>query len=65
LDDHASPEFIKEKVIVPYIKKHPVSLVDAILAYAGETSSNVKFLLAKNEQLAKNLQASRKEVEQL
>lgn len=36
------------------------------MAYAGSASLNVKYLMAENEQqLAKNLQAARKEAEQL
>jgi len=47
------------------IRKHPIAITEAILAYAVEASSNVQYLVAKNEQLVKNLKASREEVEQL
>lgn len=55
LDDHASLAFIKERVIVSDTRKHPNAIVKAILAYEGETRSNVQYLMAKNEQLAHNL----------
>lgn len=64
-DDHASPAFIKERVIVSDTKKHPIAISEANLAYAGETRSNVQCLMTENEQLEKNLQASRHKVEQL
>jgi len=55
-DDYTSPTFIKEMVIVSDTKKYPTSLVEASLTYAGATSSNVKFMLAENEKMAKNLE---------
>ena len=58
-DDHRSPAFMKERVIVSSVRKHPVALVDTTLAYVGDTSSNVKFLLSKNEKIEKNLQDAR------
>jgi len=51
---------MKERVIVSDVKKHLVSMVDATLGYAGAMSTNVKFLLAENEQMEKNLQVARK-----
>lgn len=63
LDDHTSPTFIKERVIVSNTRQHPTALTEANLAYAGETTSNVKYAMAKNEQMTKNLYASRKEAE--
>lgn len=65
LDDHISLEFMKEMVIVSNTRKHLATFPDAILAYTGVTTSNVKFLLAKDEQLENNLQPTRQEVEQL
>ena len=47
------------------VRKNPNSLANATLAYGGATRSNVKFLLAENEQMEKNLQASTQEEEQL
>ena len=65
MNDHTSPTFIKERVIVLDTRKHPTTLTKAILAYAGATSSNVKFLLVENQQMEKNLQVVRKEAEKL
>ena len=58
-DDHTSPEFMKERVIVSDVRKRPSTMTNATMAYARATSSNVKFLLAENKQMAKNLQATR------
>jgi len=55
LDDHTSPTFIKERVIVSDTRNHPTALDEAILSYGGEKSSNVKYLMDENEKLAKNL----------
>lgn len=63
-NDHVSPAFMKERVIMPDVRKHPVAMVDATMAYGRATSSNVKFLLAENEQIAKNLQAARQKAKQ-
>lgn len=53
--NHMSPAFIKERVIVSDVRKHPTSMADATFSYAGATSSNVKFVLVENEQMTKNL----------
>jgi len=50
---------MKERVIVLDVRNHPITIVNATMTYVGATSSNVKFMLAKNEQMAKNLQAGR------
>ena len=65
LDDHTLPTFIKERVIVLDTRQHPTALAEAGLAYARETSSNVKFLLAENEKIANNLKVVRKHAKQL
>lgn len=62
--DHTSFAFVKERVIVSDVRKNSVTMVDATLAYVGATHSNVKFMLAKNEQMAEKLQVDRKELEQ-
>lgn len=54
---------MKERVIVLDVKKNLVSIEDATLAYA-KPSSNVKFLLAENEKMAKNLQVAREKAKQ-
>ena len=54
---------MKERVIVSNVRNHLVAMVDATMAYERATSSNSKFLLAENEHMAKNLQASRQKVE--
>lgn len=43
-NDHASPALMKERVIASDVRKHPFTMVDATMAYARATSSNVKFL---------------------
>jgi len=62
LDDHASSAFIEERVIVSNTRKHPTSIAEASLAYAGETSSNVQYLTTEKEQLENNSQATKKEI---
>lgn len=64
-DDHTSLAFIMEWVIMSETRKHPASLVEDILAYARETSSNVKYLMFENEQLEKNMHVAKKEAEKL
>ena len=39
--------------------KHPITLADATRAYAEATSSSVRFLIAENEQMAKELQTTK------
>ncbi len=39
--------------------KHPTTLVDATRAYAEANSSSVRFLIAKNERMAKDLQTAK------
>lgn len=46
---------MKERVIVPDVRKHLVAIADATVAYVGAASSNFKFLLVENEHKAKNL----------
>ena len=55
LDDHATPTFIKERVIMSDTRKHPTSISQATLAYAGATNSNVQYLTTESEKLGKNL----------
>lgn len=52
-------------MIVSDTRKNPTTISQANLAYAGETSSNVQYLMVKNEKLEKNLQATRKEVKKI
>ena len=63
-DDHVSPTFMKEMVTVLDVRRHLIAMADATMSYAGATSLNAKFLLAENEQTAKNLQAARKKAKQ-
>lgn len=58
-DDHVSHAFMKERVIVSDVRKHPVFMANATLDYTRAMSSNVKFLLAEIEQTKKNLQLAR------
>ena len=41
------------------VRKHPTALVDATKAYAEATSSSVRFLIAENKHMAKELQSTR------
>lgn len=59
MDDQATPAFMKERVIVSDVRKHPVVTVDATKAYAEATSSNVKLLLVENDQREKELQVAK------
>ena len=54
---------MKERVIVPYVRKHTVAMADATMAYVGATSSNVKFMLEENEHIPKNFQVARQKSE--
>lgn len=51
-------------MIVLDLRRHPTALADANKAYAEATSSSVKFLIAENEHMVKDLQATRKREEQ-
>ncbi len=42
------------------VRKHPVSFADATRVYAESTSSSLDFLIAKNEQIVKELQVAKK-----
>jgi len=64
-DVHVSPVQFEEKVIVFNVRRHPAALADATRAYAEATSSSVRFLKAKNEHMAKELQAAKQGEEQL
>lgn len=57
--DHASPTFMKERVIMSDVRNHLNSMEYSTKAYAKATRSNVKFLLAENDQMEKDLQEAR------
>ena len=63
-DDHASPAHMEKMVIVSYVRRHPVALADASKAYEEATSSTVKFLLAENARMEKDLQEAMQRTEQ-
>lgn len=63
LDDLAYPSFIRERMIVTGTRINTGSIVVTNLAFTSALKSNTKYLMAKNKQLEKNLQAFRKEVE--
>lgn len=46
------------------VHRHPTSLDDATKAYVEATNSSVILLIAENENMAKELQASKKREEQ-
>ena len=54
-DEHASPAHFEERVIVSDVRIHPTALVDTTKAYIEATSSSVKFLIAKNDRMAKEM----------
>lgn len=56
LDLHVSPTHFQEWVIVSDVCKHLVTFPYATKAYAEATDSNVRFLIAENKHMAKELQ---------
>ena len=46
-------------MIVSDVHKHPTALADATRAYVEATSSSVRFLIAENERMAKELQTTK------
>lgn len=59
LDVHSSPVNFQEWVIMSYVHKHLISLVDATQAYIKATNSCVRFLIDENECMAKELQVAK------
>ena len=55
---------LEEPVIMSYVWRHPVTLDDATKAYAEAMSLSVKFLIAENERMSKELKAIRQIEEQ-
>jgi len=47
-------------VIVTNVHKYPASLANATRVYVKATSSSVRFLIPKNEQMAKEIQFAKK-----
>lgn len=56
---------ILKNMIMSNVRKHPAKLVDATKAYAEATISSVRFLIADNECMAKELQSTKKGEEQV
>ena len=54
-DDHASPTFIRERVIVVDSNKNPNSISEANSAFVGAERSNTQYLMAHNKKLAQKL----------
>ena len=63
-DVHVSPAEFEERVIVSDVRRHPAALVDSTKSYVEATSSIVRFLIAENEHMAKELQVAKKGGEQ-
>ncbi len=61
LDDHESPAFIREREIVTDTREHPNAISEANLAFVRATRSIIQYLMAKNDKLAQNLQATMKD----
>ena len=55
MEDCTYPTKVEERVNVTNVHKHPVALADATIVYAKAASSSVHFLIAENEQMAKEL----------
>lgn len=62
-EDHTSLVHIEERVIVSNVRRHPTTMVEASQAYVEATSSAVKFLIAENDRMAKDLQEARQKIE--
>jgi len=58
-DVHVSPVQSEERVIMSDVHRHPAMLTDATKSYAKATSSTVRFLIAENERMAKELQVAK------
>ena len=58
MDDHASPAFNRERVIVPDTNKNPNSIFEAKLDFTGVVKYNTQYLMAENKNLVQNIQAS-------
>lgn len=54
-----SPAQVEEQVIVNDVWKYPVALADETKVYAEPTSSSVRFLIAENEWMEKELQTTK------
>jgi len=55
LNGHASPAHMEERVIVLDVRRHLAAMANASKAHAKARSSTVKFLLAENDRMAKDL----------
>lgn len=58
MEDHASPTFTRERVIVVDTSKNPNVIIEANLAIGGATRLNTQYLMAKNKKLEQNLEVS-------
>ena len=56
-DDHAATAFVGERVIVVDTMNNPNVIIEANVAFAGASRSNIHYLMIENEKLAQNLQA--------
>ena len=52
---HVSPAYFEEQVIMPNVHRHLATLANGTKAYVKATSSSVRFLIAENEHMAKEL----------
>lgn len=57
--DQTSPEQVEEQVIITDVNKDPTTLVDATRVYEKATSFSVRFLIAMNEWMEKELQVAK------
>ena len=58
-EDQTYPLQVEKRVIVSDVRKQLAILADATRVYAEATSSSVHFLIAKNEQMEKELQMAK------
>lgn len=64
-NDLTHPIFIKKKVIKMGTKNNPKAIFGTKFTFVGDSKSNTKYLIVQNRKMEKNLEASRKQIEQL
>jgi len=60
LDINKSHVEFEERVVISDVHNHPAALNDATRAYAEATISSVRFLIAENKKMVKELQTDKK-----
>lgn len=65
LNVHVSLVEFEEQVIMSDVRRHLATLTDATKAYTEATSSSVRFLIAENQHMAKEIQVAKQGGEQV